>query len=99
MLLLFKSGKISLVFNKQKMSPNESPELRLRRHRHEAYRRVVAMSALAAVVVTVVVKYIPNNLTSEHVKPPTTTEQTYESERTGNITSQNAHRTQDLCNI
>jgi hypothetical protein len=85
LLLLFKSGKISLVFNKQKMSPGENQESRNRRHAKETFQRGALMSALTLAVIGLVVKYIPNNFTSEPVKPPTTTEQAID---TTNNTSQ-----------
>lgn len=86
-------GIIFTLSNKNKMSPGENQEKRYRRHTKEMLQRGALLSALTATIVGVVVKYVPNNLTSEHVKPPTIAEQTIESEQAANITSQNVAET------
>ncbi len=63
--------------------PNQPPHYKYKRASHESLAEkakdlrpfIAAASVVTAVVVPLVVKYIPNNFNSESVKPPTTTEQ------------------------
>ena len=58
---------------------NETSIERTKRHEREKRRQGVVLSAIAGFTIFTVVKYLPNNLTSDSVKPPTTTEQVVEN--------------------
>ncbi len=69
------------------MSPGETKSERKRRQAMESLRRGALLTAIAGVVVGTVIKYLPNSLTSEPVKPPTSTEQVIENPHKDSIAS------------
>lgn len=71
------------------MSPGETKSERKKRQKLEGFRRGALLLGFAGAVVGVTVKYLPNSLTSESVKPPTTTEQVIDNPHKESISSAN----------
>ena len=71
------------------MSPGETKSERKKRQKLEGFRRGALLLGIAGAVVGVTVKSLPNSLTSEPVKPPTTTEQVIDDPHQESISSAN----------
>ena len=66
------------------MAQGETKLERSRRHVRERISRGAVLATVAGAAVALSAKYLPNTLTSESVKPPTTTEQVLDNTNQNN---------------